>query len=337
MLHTFVVGLGRSGEGLHLPSLAKARAREPTLFAPGPVVGFDPFRASAEGVLMVESPEEAVHHAPPLSTVVHLCTPPHLRSGLLEHLAELGYRRIIVEKPLALDLVGLASVARLRRRWGLDITVTTQWLDSALTRRLLAVLRGKAFGDLRAITVLQNKPRFTRTAEAPGHPTAFDVEVPHALAVVITLAGGADIASASLEDMVTDRTRLPRLGRARLGLRHHSGVLSRIDSDLTSPVRERRIVLEFDRALLTGHYPCSAADHTAQLRVDAQGWEPIRSVFDDDAFPAFIRAAYTRYARSHRAPGALSAQIEAVRLLTEAKNLCASGTRGQGVGSVVGA
>ncbi|MFD6950080.1 MULTISPECIES: sugar phosphate isomerase/epimerase [unclassified Nocardiopsis] len=129
--------------------------------------------------------------------------------------------------------------------------------------------------------------------------------------------------------MVTDRTRLPRLGRARLSLRHHSGVRSRIDSDLTSPVRERRIVLEFDRALLTGHYPCSAADHTAQLRVDAQGWGPIRSVFDDDALPAFIRAAYTRYARSHGTPGTLPAQIEAVRLLTEAKSLCASRARGK--------
>ncbi|WP_017569727.1 Gfo/Idh/MocA family oxidoreductase [Nocardiopsis halotolerans] len=335
MLHTLIVGLGRSGEGLHLPSLAKARAQAPALFAPGPVVGFDPFRTSVDGVLMVGSLEEAARWAPPKRTVVHLCTPPHLRSGPLEHLARLGYRMIVVEKPLALDLVGLAAVARLRRRWDLDITVTTQWLDSALTRRLRAALRSGAFGGLRSIAVLQNKPRFTRTAEAPGHPTAFDVEVPHALAVVIALAGGADITAASLEDMATDRIRTPRMGRAQLHLEHHSGVLSRIDSDLTSPVRERRIVLEFDQAVLTGHYPCSAADHTAQLSVDALGHAASHSVFADDAIPALIRTAYGRYARSFRGAGTLPVQVEAVRLLTEAKNLCGAGARRREVGSAV--
>ncbi|WP_236567754.1 MULTISPECIES: hypothetical protein [unclassified Nocardiopsis] len=235
MLHTFVVGLGRSGEGLHLPSLATARAQDPALFAPGPVVGFDPFRDPVEGVLTVDSPEEAVRHAPPASTVVHLCTPPRLRSGPLERLARPGYRRFIVEKPLAPDLVGLAAVARLRRRWGPDITVTTQWLDSALTRRLRAARRGRIFGELRSVTVLKHKPRFTRTERVPGRPTAFDVELPHALAVVVSLAGGADIASAALEDTVTDRIRLPRMGRARLDSAHHCGVRSRIDSDLPRP------------------------------------------------------------------------------------------------------
>ncbi|MFC9087354.1 Gfo/Idh/MocA family oxidoreductase [Nocardiopsis dassonvillei] len=337
MLHTLIVGLGRSGEGLHLPSLAKARAQAPALFAPGPVVGFDPFRGPVEGVLSADSLEEAARCAPPPRTVVHLCTPPHLRSGPLEHLARLGYRMVVVEKPLALDLVDLAAVARLRRRWDLDLTVTTQWLDSALTRRLRAAVRGRVFGDLRAVTVVQNKPRFTRTAQAPGHPTAFDVEVPHALAVVISLAGGADVTAASLEDMVTEQTRLPGLGRARLDLAHHGGVRSRIDSDLTSPVRERRIALEFDRAVLTGHYPCSAADHTAQLSVDATGHRASHSVFADDALPAFLRAAYARYARSFRGPGTLPVQVEAVRLLTEAKRLCAAHGRRQEVGSAVGA
>ncbi|MFC7739935.1 hypothetical protein ACFQXA_01635 [Nocardiopsis composta] len=159
------------------------------------------------------------------------------------------------------------------------------------------------------------------------------MEVPHALAVVLALAGGADIALASLEDMVTEQGRLPLLGRARLALAHHRGVRTEIDSDLTSPVRERRIRLEFDEAVLTGHYPCSAADHTAQLRVEAAGREPTRSVFTDDALPEFIRAAYARYAERAPDPGALPVQVEAVRLLAEAKRLCASGARREEVGS----
>ncbi|WP_157570637.1 hypothetical protein [Microtetraspora malaysiensis] len=40
-----------------------------------------------------------------------------------------------------------------------------------------AVDTGK-FGGLRRIRVVQNKPRFTHGTTAPGHPTAFDIEVP---------------------------------------------------------------------------------------------------------------------------------------------------------------
>ncbi|WP_433213114.1 oxidoreductase [Microtetraspora malaysiensis] len=322
--------MGRAGAGLHLPALSTARAAMPDLFAPGPVLVHDPFRAPSgtAGVAVVGTPEEAAARFPPQRTVVHLCTPPHIRLGVLERLAGLGYRKIIVEKPLALDLVSLAAIARLRRRWGLHLTVATHWLHSALTHRLRAAVDTGEFGGLRRIRVVQNKPRFTRGTTVPGHPTAFDIEVPHALAVVLTLAGGARVTDASCADLVTDRLRLPRLGRAGLRLNHHSGVRTEIDSDLTSPVRERRITMEFERATLTGHYPCSAADHTAQLRVAAEGRDPIRSVFDDDALAAFLRSAYTRYAGSPHPPEALPVQVEAVRLLAEAKDLCAAGESG---------
>ncbi|MFD3683284.1 oxidoreductase [Nocardiopsis sp. NPDC058631] len=337
MLHTLIVGLGRSGRGLHLPSLAKVRAVAPALFAPGPVMGHDPLRPEGDGILAVASPQEAARRRPPRDTVVHLCTPPHLRAEPMESLARLGYRRIIVEKPLALDLVELAVIARLRRRWDLDLSVATPWSASTLSRRLSAARRSGAFGPLRAVTVLQHKPRFTRSLESPGHPTAFDIEVPHALAVVVALAGGADVAAAELEDMVVDGARLPGLGCARLDLVHHTGVLTRIESDLTAPLRERRIVLEFDEVVLTGHYACSEADHTAQLSVSVPGREPTRSVFRDDAFTAFLRACYTRYSRPRRDRGDLPVHVEAVRLLAEAKNLCSPSTAPREVDSVVGA
>lgn len=337
MLHTLIVGLGRSGRGLHAPSLAKARAADRRLFAPGPVMGHDPLRTGAEGVTAVASLEEAARRLPPRRTVVHLCTPPHLRAEPLERLARLGYRMVIVEKPLALDLAELAAIARLRRRWGLRLAVATPWTASALSARLLAARRSGAFGRLRSLTVVQHKPRFTRSLETTGHPTAFDVEVPHALAVAVVLAGDAEVASAGLDDMAVDGVRLPGLGAARLDLVHHTGVLTRIESDLTAPLRERRIVLEFDEAVLTGHYPCSDADHTAQLAVAARGREPSRSVFTDDALTAFLRRCYARYCRPGRDLGDLPVHVEAVRLLTEAKDLCARRALEEEVGSVVGA
>ncbi|CND50176.1 Uncharacterised protein [Mycobacterium tuberculosis] len=326
MLHTLIVGMGRSGQGLHLPALARVRAADPGLLARTPVVAVDPFRppAGVPGVVAAGTLDEAARLRPPARTVVHLCTPPGTRASVLAGLARLGYRKIIVEKPLAVDLAGLVAVARIRRRWDLDVTVVTHWLDSALTRRLRAAVHGGRHGELRRIEVVQNKPRFTRSAAARDHPTAFDVELPHALAVVLSLAGGARIASASWDDMVFEPLRIPRLGRARLRLDHFTGARTEIDSDLTSPVRERRITLEFDRAVLIGHYPCSEADHTAQLRLVRSGRDVARSVFTDDAFAAFLRGAYDRYAGPvsgmHRT---LPVQVDAVRLLTEAKRLSA--------------
>ncbi|QKG21243.1 oxidoreductase, NAD-binding Rossmann fold family protein [Actinomadura verrucosospora] len=327
MLHTLIIGMGRAGRGLHLPSLDKVRAAAPGLLADGPVVAFDPLRPPPDvpGMVRAESLEEAARHRPPALTVAHLCTPPQARAALLARLAGLGYRKIIVEKPLAVDLPGLAEVARIRRRWGLDVTVATHWLDSVLTRRLRTAVAAGEHGALRRIRVVQNKPRFTRSIAARDHPTAFDVELPHALAVVLSLAGGARIVDASWDDLVLGRTRVPRLGRARLRLEHAGGVRTEIDSDLTSPIRERSITLHFDRAVLVGHYPCSDADHTAQLRTVRPGGEASRTVFTDDAFPAFLQGAYVRYARSvtsmHRT---LPVQVDAVRLLTEAKRLCAA-------------
>ncbi|MBE1532818.1 Gfo/Idh/MocA family oxidoreductase [Actinomadura algeriensis] len=327
--------MGRAGHRLHLPSLAKVREAAPGLLAPAPIVAFDPFRppVAAEGVVTVGSLEAAARRHPPARTVVHLCTPPHVRAAMLDRLAGLGYRTIIVEKPLAVDLIGLAAVARIRRRWNLHLTVATHWLDSALTRRLRTAVTGGRHGNLRSIRVVQNKPRFALGAGARTHPTAFDVEVPHALAVALDLAGNARIADASSDDLVIGDRTIPRLGRARLHLTHRSGVRTEIDSDLTSPVRERRITLDFDDGLLIGHYPCSDADHTAQLRAVRPGGETSWTVFDDDALPAFLHKTYERYAAPAPAPNdTLSLQVDVVRLLTEAKRLCAGVPEVRGVG-----
>lgn len=326
MLHTLILGLGRAGGELHLPALSRVRLAHPELFAPGPVLAYDPFRPRfpAADVVVLQYLTEASVWAPPARTVVHLCTPPHLRSGMIERLARSGYRKIIVEKPLALDLSGLAEIARLRRRWDLDLTVATHWLHSGLTRRLLRCRDEGGFGRLRHIHVVQNKPRFTRSASVPGHSTAFDIEVPHAVPLVLTLAGDAALAGASLTDMVTERLRLPRLGRARLRLDHYNGVRTRIESDLTAPVRERRVVLRFDRATVVAHYPCSDADDTAQLRITTPDRRRTRSVFPDDALFSFMHGTYGRYARAEAADDSLAVHFDTVRLLTEAKKLCAA-------------
>jgi predicted dehydrogenase len=316
MPHTVVVGLGRSGAGLHVPVLARLRRTCPELFGPHPIVGFDPRAGLAQrddpggAVVVADSLDRLASLVPPEDTVVHVCTPPGVRVTVLASLAAQGFRRMVVEKPLAGDLAALAAVERLRARHDLDLVVVTHWLASALTRRLTRLVRSGEHGPLRSITVRQDKPRFTRAVD-PAHTDAFDVEIPHALAVALTTAGPAELTGAGWADPDAGP-----LGGAWLSLRHTGGTHTTIRSDLTSPVRRREITLRLRDTTAVGHYPVSADDHHAQLRVGAAP----REVFEDDALGAFLLAAY-RYFTGAAAtpPGEFALHAAVVRLLSAAR------------------
>lgn len=331
MLHSLVVGLGRAGSGLHLRVLAQARERDRDLFHSGAIIACDHApearRAltgageSENGVTVAESVRAAAELVPPARTVVHLCTPPEDRPGLLGELAQLGFHRVIVEKPLAVDTDGLAEIIRLRERYGLRLAVVAQWLDAELTRRLGALIEQRTLGELRSISFRQHKPRFTHSMATGGHPTAFDVEIPHSLGVALRLAGPAELLDASWTDMCCDAIVLPRMGGARLALRHHGGVHTAIVSDLTAPVRERRITLEFERGSAIGHFPLSEHDHHAQLRV--HGADDQWSVFPDNALTEFVLRTYRRFRDLDSQPDdVFGLHCGVIRLLSAAKRHC---------------
>lgn len=348
MLQTFVIGLGRAGAGLHVSVLSRLRERSSQrhLFAEEPLVVCDPRFASsndledllrgwdvrgwdAQGTVLIDSVTHAVRHLDPEHTVVHVCTPPAVRLEIIEQLARDGFRKILVEKPLALDERALADIERVRRRWRLHLVVVAHWLVSALTVRLQDLVRGAALGELRSMSFLQRKPRFSRSLATPNHPTAFDVEPPHSVGVALRLAGAARLCDAVCTDMVVGDVVVPRLGSARLTLQHDAGVRTVIISDLASPVRQRRVVLRFDHGLAIGHYPGSQDDDHAQLSimVDGEsrcgaeaspGLQP-RSVFRDDALATFLLRAYQRFSASEADEADFALNVAGARLLCTAK------------------
>ncbi|MGH3963571.1 MAG: Gfo/Idh/MocA family oxidoreductase [Pseudonocardiaceae bacterium] len=330
MFQTLIVGLGRSGRDLHLPVLSRARTMQAFqhLFDSRPIVAFDPGGTQAElpGAVLVRSLAQAADMADPDRTVVHLCSPPATRVEVLEQLAQLGFQKVVVEKPLAVDEQDLAEIARLHRHWNLDLVVVAPWLASALTHRILQTLHGGELGYLQSVFVVQRKPRFTRSLAGCGHPTAFDVEMPHSVGVALAIAGDAKVCHARLTDMKFEDVVIPRLGSAWLSLDHEGGVCTEILSDLTSPMRERRITLKLQRGTMIGHYANSEADHTAQLRITASGHET-RSVFHDDALTAFILRTYQRFAAPGHGSDDFTLNAEVVRLLSDAKRHCTAGSQ----------
>ncbi|MDT0461872.1 Gfo/Idh/MocA family oxidoreductase [Streptomyces gibsoniae] len=326
MFRTLVVGLGRAGAGLHLPILDRLRQRTPgaALNTDAPVVAVDPAALSAvlpPGTILLPTLERARAELDPARTVVHVCTPPEGRVAVIEQLARLGFSNLLVEKPLAVDTAQLGRIEELRRRHRLRLIVVAQWLVSSLTRRLHRIVAQGEFGELREIRVAQRKPRFSRSIATTGHPTAFDIEIPHALGVALRLAGPARLAGATWSDLAADGVVRPRLGTATLSLAHERGPSTHIVSDLTAPVRERRITCEFTGATVIGHYPVSQEDGYAQLAVAAQD-RATREVFPDDALTGFLLDAYRRFADGGPFGGDLAVSAEAVRLIDEAKRYC---------------
>lgn len=324
MLQTLIIGLGRAGAGLHLPVLDRIRSNEDKgkIFADHPIVVCDPARPRTQGcpsVISLESIVDCPRFTDPDHTVVHLCTPPAGRVGLIAELARLGFRRIIVEKPLVNRIDEFDTIVGLKARYGLDIVVVAHWLCAELTHRLVDITDKGALGALREITVSQHKSRFSRSITTSGHITAFDVEIPHAIGVVLRLAGPAQLVSAECTAMSCDDWELPGLGGARLTLRHTGGVRSRLHSNLMSPVRERRITLRFEWGVVIGHYPVSADDDFARLRMIADGRREHR-VFRDNALETFLLDSYRYFAGAVPAPDAgFDFQAGAAWLLLTAK------------------
>ncbi|SFY49667.1 Gfo/Idh/MocA family oxidoreductase [Streptomyces sp. F-1] len=342
MLQPLVIGLGRSGSGLHLRTLVRLARRTAAAGAPLvalPAVGCDPragaLRAAAEPgeATVVGTLDQALAQVDPATAVAHVCTPPRLRHEVVARLAGHGVRRIIVEKPLAASAAELDALVRLREREGLELAVVAHWTSSRLAGRLRRLIRGGRLGALRRITVDQHKPRFLRSLTTDGHPTALDVEIPHSLGLVLDLAGPAELRSARCWDLrLTDRA-LPGLGGAHVELEHRSGVRTLLRSDLGAPVRQRSVVCEFEGGTATAHFPLSEDDDHAQLVVSPSGHgtapapdgesEAGHHVFRDDALTDFFECAYRGFASGTAGAANFPLACAATRLLCAARERCA--------------
>ncbi|WP_419992751.1 Gfo/Idh/MocA family oxidoreductase [Streptomyces boninensis] len=324
MPRTLIVGFGRAGHGLHWSVLRRLRGMERVahLFSQLPPVVYDSDPIAKHltdpSVYAVPTLTRARDLLDPEDTIVHLCTPPTNRLQPLKELADLGFTKILVEKPLVATVDELPAIDALRRERGLELMVVAHWLESALTRRLRALVASGDLGELKTVFIAQRKPRIARTLSTIGHPTTFDVELPHSVGVVLSLAGDAATAGAELHDMQVKGAVVPEMGAARLLLDHYGGVRTEIFSDLAAPVRERVIQLGFSDGWAVGHYPISEADDYAHLDTSVEGLIP-HSVFRDDSLARFLVHAYEQFTNGADLDADFRLNTRVTGILAEAK------------------
>jgi predicted dehydrogenase len=209
--------------------------------------------------------------------------------------AELGYRRLIVEKPLACTMDEVGQIQALRAEYKLQVFVVATWLSSSLTARLRAMLEEPLTGAWTKMSIQQLKPRFSQTLNNRSHTSALEVEIPHQVALSLYLAGtSVEVMAASCSDMRVNGTTVPLMGSASIVLQHVNGQSSLLHSDLTAPVRERSVEILFeDGRRVVGYYPSEAKDSFSQLHVfNGENALVSRDIFFDDPLSAFLAETY---------------------------------------------
>ncbi|MFC0562541.1 Gfo/Idh/MocA family protein [Halalkalibacter alkalisediminis] len=272
MQQSLIVGFGRAGRDLHLRCLEKAYADNIDANLFDQRVGVvDPYLSPSDiknENLFFFSTLSEVTGFDPASTVVHICTPPDLHTETLKQVAELGFTKCLIEKPLATTRAELKTIHEIQHQFGIDLIVVANWLASSLTTKLIEIIKKKEYGPLLHITAEQNKARLSRTLANPNHGNAFDVEIPHLVALALCLGGSdVNVLTGETAHMLIGNRIFPHMGKARITLLHKSGVTSDLISNLETPVRQRCIKLYFKEHQVFGYYPCSQDDSYSWLNI----------------------------------------------------------------------
>jgi predicted dehydrogenase len=285
-LGAVVVGLGRAGLGLHIPVLEKIRHDNAAASPFGAVVGlvdsveagtrrglhrleydygYDPGRVGCATSLA------GLKDVDPDHTIVHICTPADDHVSALREATEVGFRRIIVEKPCASNTAEVDEMRRIADRTGASIAVINPYLYS----RSVASCKDKIQQVGRLPHYLEfemSKPRITPTLAGRSRPeSVMDVELPHQIATALHLTGAsqyrvlrAEVRHMHYREMDTEPCRVvPNMGVGIVVLELDECIAVLVSS-LDALTRTRVLKLRFPNLEhVEAFLPVTGDDHTS--------------------------------------------------------------------------
>lgn len=301
-----LIGYGHAGRDLHHRSLRMLGLAE------GLVV-VDPVRPRRADPSLNWVPDltAALDALPDIGEAMfHVLTPVRQHLPVTRGLVAAGARQIILEKPITASFEEAVDLWRLSNRS--CIAPVSIWPASRVTERVRELLGAGRIGELTALHFEQSKPRFRRNLDDRGHRSPLDVELPHQVLLALHMAGAVQ----ALESARTwDSPVGGPLGGAVLVLRHVSGVRSTLVSDLTSPVKIRRLRLTGTRGEIQADYPISSEEDFGQVRVI----DHEREVLQDAPLTRFLEGAYAYAAGDGPPPpGPLTDHVSVIALMDRA-------------------
>ncbi|MGC1852135.1 MAG: Gfo/Idh/MocA family oxidoreductase [Solirubrobacterales bacterium] len=329
-LHAIVVGHGYAARAFHLPALRRLQsdrlvADRIGIVEPIAAVGLGP----PAGAMLARDLQELVGAFPVEHTVVHVCSPPNTHANVIRRCAGMGFRRIIVEKPLVTTQADLDDIRQLATAEDMDLLVVANWLASRLTDTVVDCLLAGSHSRVEQITLRSSKSRVGKSLSTSAHTTAFAIEMPHLMALALHLSGmGMSVGYARSGDLEVDGRRVKMMGAAEMLLHSAHGYDVHLLTNLCSPRRERSVFVRWrDGTRLIGHYPCDSADLYSQMSIiDADGRVLDHRMFEDDTVQTFMAQAYAYFAGGGRMPCSdLTIHAKAIELLLEARDSAAGG------------
>lgn len=326
-LTSVIVGYGHAGRDLHHRCLRDLAGRG--VIPAGPVLAVDPVRPYelAADTRWLPSLDDALEALPsPDAAVFHVTTPVGEHAPVITALLRAGATRIIVEKPVARTGAQARRIAADTGAAGAKVVPVSVWPVSEVTARVVEVLASGRIGTPRAISMEQSKPRFRRSVAdinaSWGHRSAFEVEMPHQVLLALYLAevlraGPVEqVLESSGWRMLLPAGELHGMGGARVRMRHANGLLSTLVTDLTSPIRLRRLRIAGTDGAIVADYPISAEDDFGQVWVSG---ERDRQVVADAPLTAFLAGAYAYLTGDGPEPACgLDSHVAAIELIETA-------------------
>lgn len=273
---TVIIGFGHAGRDLHLKCIRKLQIKNRLkLRLDRKVIAVDPKFSSIDTYktdmfdLTLLNDVKEIDGLNPINAVVHICTPPNQRSAIVKDILEIGFKNVIIEKPIASSLLELHEIKKLQSLYDARILVVGNIISSRLTKKILGMLNSGDHGHISTITMIQNKPRFSLSLEKIGSENIFDIELPHQVSLVQhLLSTKIDPVHIYVKDMHASNQKVPDMGSAKLTLKSENGVLIELISNLESPIRERKIVLLFKNGeSIVGFFPISGDDQYSQIEL----------------------------------------------------------------------
>lgn len=329
MQKSLIIGFGRAGRGLHYHCLRKAyQMGSATNLFDQNIGVVDPYmdqtKVKEDSIIFFRNIGKIIGFDPK-NTVVHICTPPEIHSESIKQSAELGFTKFIIEKPLASSLEELNKIRKVKEKYNLDLLVVANWLSSSLTLKLVEILDNGVYGPLLRMVGEQNKARLTRTISNPSHGNAFDVEIPHLVALALRLGGSnVEVVQAKATDMNIGEYSFSYMGGASMTLSHQTGVTSELLSNLESPTRERCLRLYFKECTVIGYYPCSQDDSYSWLKMySTEGQLLEEHVLFDDPLPSVFTEYYQYFETLTKKPiSDLEFNTHVITTICQAKKHC---------------